>query len=86
MDLLFDLSGLVCFENKHKIVGSHTADSKPVKQEVNSTVVLPPLVFPVWGQCYENTAVNYRSIDISWDQNYAVNYCGIKVCHQVLML
>jgi hypothetical protein len=24
-----------------KIVSSHTADSKPVKQEVNSTVILP---------------------------------------------
>jgi hypothetical protein len=31
---------------KTKIVSSHTADSKPVKQEVNSTVILPPLVFP----------------------------------------
>jgi len=32
---------------KTKIVSCHTADSKPVKQEVNSTVILPPLVFPV---------------------------------------
>jgi hypothetical protein len=29
-----------------KIVSYHTADSKPVKLEVNSTVILPPLVFP----------------------------------------
>ncbi len=29
-----------------KIVSSHTADSKPVKQEVSGTVILPPLVFP----------------------------------------
>jgi hypothetical protein len=29
-----------------KIVSSLTADSKPVKQEVNSTMILPPLVFP----------------------------------------
>jgi hypothetical protein len=28
-----------------KIVSCHTADSKPVKQEVNGTVMLPPLVF-----------------------------------------
>jgi hypothetical protein len=28
------------------ILDCHTADSKPVKQEVNSTVILPPLVFP----------------------------------------
>jgi len=31
---------------KTKIVSSHTADSKLVKQEVNGTVILPPLVFP----------------------------------------
>ncbi len=30
---------------KTKIVSSHTADSKAVKQEVNGTVILPPLVF-----------------------------------------
>ncbi len=33
---------------KSKIVSSHTADSKPVKQEVNGSVILPPLVFPDW--------------------------------------
>ncbi len=31
---------------KTKIVSCHTADSKPVKQEVNSTMILPLLVFP----------------------------------------
>ncbi len=31
---------------KIKIVSCHTADSKPAKQEVNGTVILPPLVFP----------------------------------------
>ncbi len=31
---------------KLNIVSCHIADSKPVKQEVNSTVILPPLVFP----------------------------------------
>jgi hypothetical protein len=30
---------------KTKIVG-YTADSKPVKQEINGTVILSPLVFP----------------------------------------
>jgi hypothetical protein len=34
------------FQIKTKIVSCHTADSKPVKQEVNGTVILPPLVFP----------------------------------------
>ena len=32
---------------KIKIVSFHTADSKLVKQEVNGTVILPPLEFPV---------------------------------------
>ncbi len=31
---------------KTKNVSCHTADFKPVKQEVNGTVILPPLVFP----------------------------------------
>ncbi len=34
---------------KTKIVSRHTADSKPVKQEVNCTLILPPLVFPGLG-------------------------------------
>ncbi len=33
---------------KTKIVSCHTADSKPVKQEVNGTGILPPLVFPAF--------------------------------------
>ncbi len=37
---------------KTKIVSSHTTDSKPVKQEVNGTVILPPLVFPDWTIVY----------------------------------
>jgi hypothetical protein len=31
---------------KTKFVSSQTADSKPVKQEVNNTVILPLLEFP----------------------------------------
>jgi len=46
IDLLFDWFGLVYFANKNNIVSCHRADSKPVKQEVNSTVILSPLVFP----------------------------------------
>ncbi len=42
VDLLFDWFGLVCFANNKKIATCHTADSKQVKQEVNSTVILPP--------------------------------------------
>ncbi len=45
VDLLFDWFGYV-LKIKTKIVSCHTANSKPVKQEVNSTVKLPPLVIP----------------------------------------
>ncbi len=31
---------------KTKIVSGQTGDSKPVKQEANGTMILPPLVFP----------------------------------------
>ncbi len=44
-----------CFtglEIKTKNVSCHTADSKPVKQEVNGTVILPPLVFPAFFFCF----------------------------------
>ncbi len=33
---------------KTKIVSCHTANSKPVRQEVNSSVI-PPLIFPALG-------------------------------------
>jgi hypothetical protein len=39
----FDQSVLLI---KTKIVSCHRADSKPVKQEVKGTVIIPPLVFP----------------------------------------
>ncbi len=42
---------------KTKIVSCHTADSKPVKQEVNGTVILPPLVFP--GQTLCSCSCNF---------------------------
>jgi len=35
---------------KTKTVSFQTADSKPVKQEVNGTVILPSLVFPAGWQ------------------------------------
>jgi hypothetical protein len=48
IDLLFDWFGLDFMQIKTNIVSCHTADSKPVKQEVNGTMILPPLVFPGW--------------------------------------
>jgi hypothetical protein len=44
VDLLFDWSGLICFAKKN--VCCHKDDYKPVEQEVNCTVIHPPLVFP----------------------------------------
>jgi hypothetical protein len=44
VDLLFDWFGFV-LQIKTKIVSCFTANSKPIKQEVNGTVILPPLVF-----------------------------------------
>jgi hypothetical protein len=44
IDLLFDWFGLVCFANKNK---NCQLSYKPVKLEVNGTLILPPLVFPV---------------------------------------
>jgi hypothetical protein len=38
--------GLVCFANKNENYSFHTAYSKPIKEEVNGTVILPPLLFP----------------------------------------
>jgi len=46
---------------KTKIVSSHTADSKPVKQEVDGTVILPPLVFPGSSDLGRNGDFNARS-------------------------
>jgi hypothetical protein len=48
IDLRFDWFRLVCFANKMRIASYHRADSKRVKQEVNGTVILPPLVFPAF--------------------------------------
>ncbi len=42
---------------KTKIVSYHTADSKPVKQEVNGTVILPPLVFPALAITIKNATL-----------------------------
>jgi hypothetical protein len=37
---------LSVFQIKTKIVSCHTANFKPVKREVNGTVILAPFVFP----------------------------------------
>jgi hypothetical protein len=52
-------------QTKTKIVSCHTDDSKPVKQEVNCTVRLPPLVFPAHNITYTHThkPINIYIID-----------------------
>ncbi len=39
-----------------------TDQSKPVKQEVNSTVILPPLVFPGYRPLQNSEAQNYNTV------------------------
>jgi len=46
---------------KTKYVSCHRADSKPVKQEVNSTVIRPPLVF--------RDPINTVMLPVSYSQN-----------------
>ncbi len=45
---------------KTKIASCHTADSKPDKQEVTGTVILPPLVFPVIYELF------YEKLKFQW--------------------
>jgi hypothetical protein len=46
---------------KIKIVSCHAADSKPVKQEVQFTVILPPLVFPTLAYLASSSATKKKS-------------------------
>jgi hypothetical protein len=39
----------------------YTADSKPVKQEVNGTVILPPLVFPAHTHTHTHTHIHTKT-------------------------
>jgi len=60
---------------KRKIVICHTADSKPVKQEVNGTVILPPLVFPA-----PSVACKYKArVDVTdSDVCTRLQFCSIS--------
>jgi hypothetical protein len=46
------------FSVLQKIVSYHTTNSKPVEQEVNSTVILPPLILPGYSFKFLVTGVN----------------------------
>ncbi len=58
-----------------KIVSCHTADSKPVKQEVNGTVILPPLVFPD----SINVKKKFYRIKCRPSQSFRVNARSLKM-------
>jgi hypothetical protein len=60
---------------KTKIVSSYTADSKPVKQEVNGTVILPPLVFPALSIkairiLGKQTKANFSNATAYWEKGF----------------
>ena len=76
IDLLFDWFGFVCFA----IVSGHTADSKPVKQEVNSTVIRPPLVFPGLSVRLREWS-RYNMFGISLDRKRVSSEEGIQLKH-----
>ncbi len=77
-----DLSVL---EIKTKNVNCHTADSKPVKQEVNITGILPTLVFPC---CCCRCSCHYRAKICQWKHSlrsiyksdFRARFC-IKLVH-----
>ncbi len=79
IDLLFYWLGSVCYANKNKNVSCHTADSKPVKQEVNGTVILPPLVFPVttFASVVTAAATLMFSVSVTSVENYAHETSGL---------
>jgi len=54
---------------KTKMVSCHKAYSKPVKQEVNGTVILPPLVFP---------ELTYLSMNTARSVSYGKSFNGIS--------
>ncbi len=57
------------FQVKTKIVSSQTADSKPVKQEVNGTVILPPFSIP-WFY------INFSALELRMKENvYEISSC-----------
>ncbi len=67
---------------KTTIVSCHTTDSKPVKQEVNSTVILPLLLLPAyWGLVlatghwkeYKTQNKNFTHNDNSCNNNYQLH-------------
>jgi hypothetical protein len=66
---------------KTKIVSCLTADSKPVKQEVNGTRILPPLVFPDAAHCFLLNEVSIKALQGVLSHYHAskLPYCCQKI-------
>jgi hypothetical protein len=64
---------------KTKIVSCHTADSKPVKQEVNGSVILPPLVFlaSTFASVVTAAATLMFTVSVTSVENYAHETSGL---------
>jgi hypothetical protein len=79
---------------KTKIVSCHTADSKPVKQEVNGTVILPPLVFlgqTKWstlrtGQTPSVTQKYFYRLKVTASKNTPAFYVSLSVQEEKVLL
>ncbi len=67
--LRLKISGMIVVQIKTNIVSCHTADSKPVKQEVNSTVIIPPLVFPGHSVIFYDKLQALTGVSIKMNQN-----------------
>ncbi len=68
---------------KTKIVSTHTAYFKPVKQEVNGTVILPPLVFPEKSNNLTRSLFNHFSTRAEKDDWLEALFQTIKELYQV---
>ncbi len=81
---------------KTKIVSCHTADYKPIKQEANGTVILPPLVFPPLSQHHWASLKQIKKIEhfviltrsqmghfrtVSYQPNHATSSLSLKELH-----
>ncbi len=85
IDLLFYRFEIVCFVNKTKIVSCHTADSKPVKQEVNGTVILPPLAFPVSSYSFKSMVLTGHKLllKVTWHMRFFIAISTVKMPPQI---
>jgi hypothetical protein len=66
---------------KTKIVSCHTADSKPVEQEVNGTMFLPSLVFPAYSIafiCVSLSKVSRKVVSFAVMGTFTKNIANVR--------